>query len=213
MSEAKESASIEQNNDSSAKARREGRNGSTESHGTPAVRRRLLDERHSLTHHFSVGGQEGYVTVGLYEDGLPGELLIRMAKEGSTISGLMDSFATVVSLALQYGVPLQVLCDKFSHTRFEPSGWSGNPKIGYAKSLTDYLFRWLELRFLKGEQGILFELQIPSHAQHERGGAVEALGQIVGLGDAPACQICGSLMVRNGSCYRCLECGSTSGCS
>ena len=88
-----------------------------------------------------MGGQEGYVTVGLYEDGLPGELFIRMAKEGSTVSGLMDSFATAVSLALQYGVPLRVLCDKFSHTRFEPSGWSGNPKIGYAKSLMDYLFR------------------------------------------------------------------------
>jgi ribonucleoside-diphosphate reductase alpha chain len=96
--------------------------------GPPAVRRRLPDERHSLTHHFSVGGQEGYVTVGLYEDGLPGELFIRMSKEGSTVSGLMDSFATAVSLALQYGVPLRVLCDKFSHTRFEPSGWSGNPK-------------------------------------------------------------------------------------
>ena len=132
-------------------------NGSSE-RATRAVRRRLPDERHSLTHHFSVGGQEGYVTVGLYEDGLPGEMFIRMAKEGSTVSGLMDSFATAVSLALQYGVPLQVLCDKFSHTRFEPSGWSGNPKIGYAKSLMDYLFRWLELRFLKGEQGILFEL-------------------------------------------------------
>ena len=213
MSEAKESASIEQNNDSSAKAHREARNGSTESHGTLAVRRRLPDERHSLTHHFSVGGQEGYVTVGLYEDGLPGEMFIRMAKEGSTVSGLMDSFATAVSLALQYGVPLQVLCDKFSHTRFEPSGWSGNPKIGYAKSLTDYLFRWLELRFLKGEQGILFELRSPGQLGREKGGAVEALGQNVGLGDAPACQICGALMVRNGSCYRCLECGSTSGCS
>jgi ribonucleoside-diphosphate reductase alpha chain len=111
---------------------------------SPAVRRRLPDERHSLTHHFSVGGQEGYVTVGLYEDGLPGELFIRMAKEGSTVSGLMDSFATAVSLALQYGVPLRVLCDKFSHTRFEPRGWSGNPKIGYAKSLTDYVV----LRFM-----------------------------------------------------------------
>jgi len=213
MSEAKETVSIKQNNDSSAKPRREDGNGSTESHGTPAVRRRLPDERHSLTHHFSVGGQEGYVTVGLYEDGLPGEMFIRMAKEGSTVSGLMDSFATAVSMALQCGVPLQVLCDKFSHTRFEPSGWSGNPKIGYAKSLTDYLFRWLELRFLKGEQEILFELQSPGQPRREKGGAVEALGQIVGLGDAPACQICGSLMVRNGSCYRCLECGSTSGCS
>lgn len=136
-------------------------------------------------------------------------MFIRMAKEGSTVSGLMDSFATAVSLALQYGVPLQVLCDKFSHTRFEPSGWSGNPKIGYAKSLMDYLFRWLELRFLKGEQGILFELPrlVPT------GSAVKALAQVVALGDAPSCQFCGALMVRNGSCYRCMECGNTSGCS
>jgi len=178
-----------------------------------AVRRRLPDERRSLTHHFSVGGQEGYVTVGLYEDGVPGEMFIRMSKEGSTVSGLMDSFATAVSLALQYGVPLKVLCDKFSHTRFEPSGWSGNPKIGYAKSLMDYLFRWIELRFLKREQGTLFEPQSPSPIQREPGNVVKALGQVVGLGDAPACVFCGSLMVRNGSCYRCMECGSTSGCS
>jgi ribonucleoside-diphosphate reductase alpha chain len=181
--------------------------------GPPAVRRRLPDERHSLTHHFFVGGQEGYVTVGLYEDGLPGELFIRMAKEGSTVSGLMDSFATAVSLALQYGVPLRVLCDKFSHTRFEPSGWSGNPKIGYAKSIMDYLFRWFELRFLKGEQGLLFELPKPAQPQREATSAVDGLGQVVELGDAPAFQFCGSLMVRNGSCYRCMECGSTSGCS
>jgi len=166
-----------------------------------------------LTHHFSVGGQEGYVTVGLYEDGLPGELFIRIAKEGSTVSGLMDSFATAVSPALQYGVPLQVLCAKFSHTRFEPSGWSGNPKIGYAKSLTDYLFRWLELRFLKGEQGLLFELPKLAQPQREGTSVVEGLGQVVELGDAPPCQFCGSLMVRNGSCYRCMTCGSTSGCS
>jgi ribonucleoside-diphosphate reductase alpha chain len=179
----------------------------------PAVRRRLPDERRSLTHHFSVGGQEGYVTVGLYEDGVPGEMFIRMSKEGSTVSGLMDSFATAVSLALQYGVPLKVLCDKFSHTRFEPSGWSGNPKIGYAKSLMDYLFRWLELRFLKGEQGTLFGPQGPGQSQGETGGVVRALGQVVGLGDALVCVICGSLMVRSGSCYRCMECGSTSGCS
>ena len=128
-----------------------GESESREPRVTQVIRRRLPDERRSLTHHFSVGGQEGYVTVGLYGDGLPGELFIRMAKEGSTVSGLMDSFATAVSLALQYGVPLEILCEKFSHTRFEPSGWSGNPKIGYAKSLMDYLFRWLELRFLKGE--------------------------------------------------------------
>lgn len=178
-----------------------------------AVRRRLPDERHSLTHHFSIGGQEGYVTIGLYEDGMPGEMFIRMAKEGSTVSGLMDSFATAISLALQYGVPLQVLCDKLTHTRFEPSGWSGNPKIGYAKSLTDYLFRWLELRFLKGEQGILFELRPTLVAKDAPSTEIEGLGDVVVLGDAPACKICGSLMVRSGSCYRCLECGSTNGCS
>jgi ribonucleoside-diphosphate reductase alpha chain len=125
----------------------------------------------------------------------------------------MDSFATAVSLALQYGVPLQVLCDKFSHTRFEPSGWSGYPKIGYANSLTDYLFRWLELRFLKGEQGLLFELPKLAQPQREVTSAIEGLEQVVELGDAPPCQFCGSLMVRNGSCYRCMTCGSTSGCS
>lgn len=215
MAETKEIANVTNNGGSSLGPGCEGKDKDKES-AQPgerqAVRRRLPDERRSLTHHFSVGGQEGYVTVGLFEDGLPGELFIRMAKEGSTVSGLMDSFATAVSLALQYGVPLQILCDKFSHTRFEPSGWSGNPKIGYAKSLMDYLFRWLELRFLKGEQGILFELPRPVPPQHEAG-VVKALGQVVGLGDAPACQFCGSLMVRNSSCYRCMECGSTSGCS
>jgi len=222
MSSAKEIVVVEHSKELSLEASKEaGSNGSGDLTGThtagadgpPAVRRRLPDERHSLTHHFSVGGQEGYVTVGLYEDGLPGELFIRMAKEGSTVSGLMDSFATAVSLALQYGVPLRVLCDKFSHTRFEPSGWSGNPKIGYAKSLTDYLFRWLELRFLKGEQGLLFELPRPALPQREVSSVVKGLGQVVELGDAPPCQFCGSLMVRNGSCYRCMECGSTSGCS
>ena len=222
MSAAREIVIVEHSAEDSLNARKEAvSNGSGDANGTPAagtdgslaVRRRLPDERHSLTHHFSVGGQEGYVTVGLYEDGLPGELFIRMAKEGSTVSGLMDSFATAVSLALQYGVPLRVLCAKFSHTRFEPSGWSGNPKIGYAKSLTDYLFRWLELRFLKGEQGLLFELPKLAQPQREVTSVVEGLGQVVELGDAPPCQFCGSLMVRNGSCYRCMTCGSTSGCS
>jgi ribonucleoside-diphosphate reductase alpha chain len=222
MSAAKEVVIVEHSDEHSQNASEDaGINGSGDANGTrvahtdgpPAVRRRLPDERHSLTHHFSVGGQEGYVTVGLYEDGLPGELFIRMAKEGSTVSGLMDSFATAVSLALQYGVPLRVLCDKFSHTRFEPSGWSGNPKIGYAKSLTDYLFRWLELRFLKDEQGLLFELPKPAPPQRAVTSVVEGLGQVVELGDAPPCQFCGSLMVRNGSCYRCMTCGSTSGCS
>jgi ribonucleoside-diphosphate reductase alpha chain len=222
VSAAKEILIVEHSEEHSQKASKDaGSNGSGDANGArvahadgpTAVRRRLPDERHSLTHHFGVGGQEGYVTVGLYEDGLPGELFIRMAKEGSTVSGLMDSFATAVSLALQYGVPLRVLCDKFSHTRFEPSGWSGNPKIGYAKSMMDYLFRWLELRFLKGEQGLLFELPKPAQPKREVTSAVEGLGQVVELGDAPPCQFCGSLMVRNGSCYRCMTCGSTSGCS
>jgi len=139
MTETREVASVERSEEHPVDSAQASSNGSAESRETPAVRRRLPDERHSLTHHFSVGGQEGYVTVGLYEDGLPGEMFITMAKEGSTVSGLMDSLATAVSLALQYGVPLQVLCDKFGHTRFEPSGWSGNPKIGYAKSLMDYV--------------------------------------------------------------------------
>jgi ribonucleoside-diphosphate reductase alpha chain len=179
-------------------------------------RRRLPDERRAVTHHFSIAGQEGYLTVGLYEDGTPGEIFIRMAKDGSTISGLMDSFATVVSLALQHGVPLRTLCEKLKHTRFEPSGWSGNPKIGYASSLMDYLFRYMELRFLNREQGELFALLpslTPARLPSAGKGAVEALGELVELGDAPACNICGALMVRSGSCHRCMTCGSTSGCS
>jgi len=121
-----------------------------------AVRHRLPEERASITHKFSIAGHEGYITVGLYPTGQPGEIFIRMAKEGSTVSGLMDAFATSISLALQHGVPLRVLCEKFAHTRFEPSGWTGNEQIGYAKSLMDYIFRWLNLRFLSGEQLTLF---------------------------------------------------------
>lgn len=181
-----------------------------------AVRRRLPDERWAITHHFSIAGQEGYLTVGVYEDGLPGEIFVRMAKEGSTVSGLMDAFATVVSLALQHGVPLSVLCGKLSHMRFEPSGWSGNPKIGFAKSLMDYLARWLELKFLNNKQGELFA-PLP-RSRHGSTVApekeeVKALSELVQLGDAPACSVCGALMVRSGSCHRCVTCGSTSGCS
>ena len=176
-------------------------------------RRRLPDERRAITHHFSVGGQEGYVTVGLYEDGQPGELFIKMSKEGSTVSGLMDSFATAVSLALQYGVPLRVLCDKFSHMRFEPSGWTGNARIGFAKSVMDYLFRWLDLRFLQGESKSLFETTLLGSAPLAAADPVKAFSEVVQLEDAPPCLNCGSLMVRNGSCYRCMTCGSTSGCS
>jgi len=210
MSEVNETSSITRPADRNPD---ESRELSIKSSTKSAARRRLPAERRSLTHHFCVGGQEGYITVGLYEDGTPGEMFIRMSKQGSTVSGLMDCLATAVSLALQHGVPLQVLCDKFSHTRFEPSGWSGNPKIGYAKSLMDYLFRWLELRFLKGEEGSLFEYQPANQSPRAPTSLVQSLGQMVGLADAPACVSCGSLMVRTGSCYRCLECGSTSGCS
>src|SRR5271166_3664881 len=122
-----------------------------------AVRHRLPDERLSITHKFKVADHEGYLTVGLYKDGMPGELFITMAKEGSTVSGLMDSFACATSIALQHGVPLKLLCEKFAHTRFEPSGWSHNPDIGYAKSIMDYIFRWLQLRFLTGQQQALFD--------------------------------------------------------
>ena len=183
-------------------------------------RRRLPEERRSLTHKFKIGGHEGYITVGMYDDGQPGEIFVTMAKEGSAISGLMDSFATAISLALQHGVPLQLLVDKFSHTRFEPSGWSGNSEIGYAKSIMDYLFRWMGLKFLDHQPP-------PPRAvedQHgERGAAKEELetaGQIplITAGaatamDAPACHNCGSIMVPNGSCYKCVNCGETSGCS
>src|SRR6202041_2198474 len=122
-----------------------------------AVRHKLQEERASITHKFNIGGHEGYITVGLYPDGEPGELFITMAKEGSTVSGLMDSFALATSIALQHGVPLKLLCEKFAHTRFEPSGWTSNPDIGFAKSIMDYIFRWLQLRFLTGQQQFLFE--------------------------------------------------------
>ena len=139
-----------------------------------AVRHRLPAERASITHKFGLAGHEGYITVGLYPNGQPGEIFIRMAKEGSTVSGLMDSFATAVSLALQHGVPLKVLCEKFAHTRFEPSGWTGNEQIGYAKSIMDYIFRWIQLRFLSGHQLDLFAglapsaPQLPAVANHPR---------------------------------------------
>jgi ribonucleoside-diphosphate reductase alpha chain len=260
-----------------------------------AVRHRLPEERASITHKFSIAGHEGYITVGLYPTGQPGEIFIKMAKEGSTVSGLMDSFATSISLALQHGVPLKVLCEKFAHLRFEPSGWTGNEQIGYAKSLMDYIFRWLNLRFLSGTQLTLFAglgvqasplpaspsilpdaepeddsialgqleriteevarrlgqlngpgasfggsssgmghtsspgggiapeaqaslpLSSPTHGPSlkDRGiyHAADAMRDMYDMGDAPSCGTCGAIMVRNGSCYRCMSCGSTSGCS
>jgi ribonucleoside-diphosphate reductase alpha chain len=254
-----------------------------------AVRHRLQEERASVTHKFSIAGHEGYITVGLYPNGQPGEIFIKMAKEGSTVSGLMDAFATSVSLALQHGVQLKTLCEKFAHTRFEPSGWTGNEQIGFAKSLMDYIFRWLSLRFLSGTQLTLFaglapqgpELpasptllpetepeddtgvskehlarlaeevakrlsQMSSRSGSGAGGgiapeaqtwqgaqpgaapsgkqtpplqdrglyhAADAMRGLYEMGDAPSCSTCGAIMVRNGSCYRCMSCGSTSGCS
>jgi len=240
-----------------------------------AIRHRLPEERASVTHKFSIAGHEGYITVGLYPTGQPGELFIKMAKEGSTVSGLMDAFATSVSLALQHGVPLKVLCEKFAHTRFEPSGWTGNEQIGYAKSLMDYIFRWLNLRFLSGTQLTLFAglapqlpaspslipegdsdeedsvpqsqlarlaeevakrlNQVSNHVQTNAGAQAQqraassasaldshenniyhpadAMRGMYEMGDAPSCSTCGAIMVRNGSCYRCMSCGSTSGCS
>ena len=205
--------------------------------GPPRARRnKLPDERFSVTNKFKVGSHEGYLTVGLYRNGMPGELFITMAKEGSTVSGLMDSFACAVSIALQHGVPLRLLVNKFAHTRFEPSGWTANPEIGYANSIMDYIFRWLDLRFLSGEQQSLFDdlrprtdahpslpsirasahPKLPGVAAPDRGKsghASDALSEYVNLGDAPSCHLCGAIMTRNGSCYRCQSCGSTSGCS
>jgi ribonucleoside-diphosphate reductase alpha chain len=253
-------------------------------------------ERASITHKFTLAGHEGYITVGLYPNGAPGEIFIRMAKEGSTISGLMDSFATAISMCLQHGVPLKLICEKFAHTRFEPSGWTGNAEIGYAKSIMDYLFRWMQLRFLSGTQLDLFAGMRPATtlgapglasetrdvpalafgdadpaalvpASHEptsttsgpwpsalgpeslndrrppqqgiapdlnaheglsstaavtsvpsmqdRGifHAATAMKEMYDMGDSPSCSTCGAIMTRNGACYRCMECGSTSGCS
>jgi ribonucleoside-diphosphate reductase alpha chain len=268
-----------------------------------AVRHRLPAERASVTHKFGLAGHEGYITVGLYPNGQPGEIFIRMAKEGSTVSGLMDSFATAVSLALQHGVPLRVLCEKFAHTRFEPSGWTGNEQIGYAKSIMDYIFRWIQIRFLSGHQFDLFAglspqglsqttvpvegtvtspsnmiipnltaandatvdksavilseakdpcispsseapqtylesehthfttppqqgiapdlsarsgLDAPNPMSLEDRGiyhASDAMKSMYEMGDSPSCATCGAIMTRSGSCYRCMSCGSTSGCS
>ena len=176
------------------------------------VRRKLPDERQSITHKFSIAGHEGYVTVGLYEDGSPGELFITMAKEGSTISGLMDGFATAISFALQYGVPLKFLVDKFSHVRFEPGGWTGNQQIPYAKSLLDYISRWMGGRFL-GPEYALTEIGESSKLRPTEPDPQPNLPFGPVSDDAPLCSECGSIMTRNGSCYKCANCGGTSGCS
>jgi len=196
---------------------------------TRPLRRRLPDERRSITHKFDIAGHEGYIIAGMYEDGQPGEIFITMSKEGSTISGLMDSFATAISIALQYGVPLRGLVDKFSHMRFEPSGFTKNPDIPMAKSIMDYIFRWLASKFLDGdaqeEVGVvrqeLEEIAAPKKAlslaaQTPRGGApISAISSVTSLyqQDAPPCPDCGAIMIRSGACYKCMNCGAVSGCS
>jgi ribonucleoside-diphosphate reductase alpha chain len=266
-------------------------------------RRRLPSERTAITHKFEISGHEGYITVGLYPDGQPGEIFLKMAKEGSTVSGLMDTFATTVSVSLQYGVPLRDLVNKFAHVRFEPSGFTGNSEIPIAKSIVDYIFRWLGSRFLSPDEkaglGLIDRSAVVPDAEvaaldapvvsgtepkaeegpsavdeaiagpsigttsttvsdpppdapkatavatepaladqdeltviasnghtngHANGNGKPAASPItLNLGatkvsfqtqaDAPSCADCGSIMVRNGSCYKCLNCGSTSGCS
>ncbi|MBI2194013.1 MAG: vitamin B12-dependent ribonucleotide reductase [Planctomycetes bacterium] len=188
------------------------------------VRRRLPDERKSITHKFSISGYEGYITVGMYDDGAPGEIFVTMAKQGSTVSGLVDTVATATSIALQYGVPLEVLVRKFSHTRFEPAGLTHNKDIPIAKSIIDYIFRWLGLKFLPPEkQPAATDVPAVNGEDDPGGGSSKPAfraDSAAGLrstfqteADAPACHECGTIMVRNGACYKCLNCGSTSGCS
>lgn len=227
-----------------------------EQSGQP-LRRRLPETRTAITHKFDIAGHEGYLTVGLFEDGTPGEVFITMAKEGSTIGGLMDSIATLTSLSLQYGVPLEALVKKFAYQRFEPSGFTKNPDIRQAFSIPDYVFRWLGLQFVpgyreailpKGTQpelpmpGLLEELkksinrpvkELPVSSDTEietkavradaprNGNGSHGRGSITSLSDAiahfqqdaPTCPSCGHVAVRNGACYKCLNCGESLGCS
>jgi ribonucleoside-diphosphate reductase alpha chain len=205
-------------------------------------RHRLPDERQSITHKFDIAGHEGYITVGLYEDGLPGELFLTMAKEGSTISGFADAFAQAISYALQYGVPLQDLVDKFSHVRFEPAGMTKNADIRFAKSIVDYIFRWLAAKFLSPEaqyragvnnreeittpEQLTLDVQAMAAAKAAEPVAAPAkapapapavktaaFAAIQNQEDAPPCSTCGSIMVRSGACYKCSNCGTTSGCA
>ncbi len=197
-------------------------------------RRRLPDERRAITHKFAVGNHEGYITVGLYDDGTPGEIFVTMAKEGSVISGLMDAFSTAISIGLQYGVPLPVLVNKFVHMRFEPSGYASNPNIRIAKSLVDYVFRWMAMKFLTvdAQRAVGINAMDDAAETADATKAVDAkdaqpdlfaatttvkktslTGTFDNHSDAPACDTCGSMMVRNAACYKCLNCGSTSGCS
>jgi len=210
-------------------------------------RRKLPDERRAITHKFDVAGHEGYITVGMFEDGTPGEIFLVMAKEGSTISGFADAFAQAISYALQYGVPLQALVDKFSHARFEPSGMTKNPEVRFAKSIVDYIFRWMATKFLSPEAqyraGVNLREEIAEEPAEEpvardsgsgtRGPGSSStvvsgfsrpevkaeatrkseFGALRNQEDAPPCSTCGSIMIRSGSCYKCGNCGTTSGCA
>jgi ribonucleoside-diphosphate reductase alpha chain len=222
------------------------------------LRRRLPETRTAVTHKFDIAGHEGYLTVGLFEDGHPGELFVTMAKEGSTIGGLMDSVGALTSMALQYGVPLDALVKKFAHQRFEPSGFTKNPDIRNASSITDYVFRWMALQFIPGYReanslpnqpelsmpGLLEELKkkvnrpvpdlplsedtdmIVRPGSDSGNGARNGSGSVHGRAittlndaiahfqqDAPTCPNCGHVAVRNGACYKCLNCGESLGCS
>jgi len=196
-----------------------------------AQREKMPAERASVTHKFSVGGHEGYITVGMYDDGRPGEIFIKMSKEGSTLSGVMDGLALTVSIGLQYGVPLKVYVDKLLNTRFEPSGITANPKIRFVSSVLDYIARWLGGRFISADY---LKLNGAAIAETGTGGAVAGTSSVVARAlasmpslpasnasskpsnaheGAPTCSECGMLMVPNGACYKCENCGSTSGCS
>jgi ribonucleoside-diphosphate reductase alpha chain len=184
-------------------------------------RRKLPSERQSITHKFSVGGHEGYITVGMYEDGTPGEIFIKMSKEGSTLSGFMDGFALSVSIGLQYGVPLKALVDKFINTRFEPSGYTGHRSIPYAKSVLDYIGRWLGGRFISADyltpaaeaSTPAVITAVPNSLPVRASFRVDSTPSQVSFDGAPTCAECGMLMTPNGACYKCENCGSTSGCS
>jgi len=193
--------------------------------GTHVRRRKLPDTRESVTHKFSVAGHDGYVTVGMFEDGKPGEVFITLGKAGSTLAGFADSFATAISFSLQHGVELRFLVDKFTHVRFEPSGFTGNPDIPIAKSIVDYVFRWLAKRFLP-EDAQPGAPSLPTNGTEiepdddaptttdTRSGLAERERTTYRLqADAPPCHECGEIMVRNGACYACVNCGATSGCS
>ena len=190
---------------------------------TRAQRRKLPDERKSITHKFSVGGHEGYIIVGMYKEGAPGEIFIKMAKEGSTLSGFMDGLALSISIGLQYGVPLKALVDKLTNTRFEPSGFTENPNIRYASSVLDYIARWLGGKFLSseylkpraavGDQEAVHKPSTSPAVNSARSISIHPDGDNRKSGDAPSCPNCGMLMVPNGSCYKCVNCGGTSGCS